>query len=169
MLTAMTGTARAGAALAAVLLCCVAMTAANASIVSDVSKQFVHGSANQSYTEALIIVNNREWNGVWKLLGFDVTGASALTRFPPSFGVGGVVCHIGPTNANQPSDKWHATYSFLTATNGVVFFELDYANGRSSPMHISTRTRFENTTETFSDFNASGGKGFLFSFDYVPN
>jgi hypothetical protein len=59
MLTAMTGTVRAGAALAAVLLCCVAMTAANASIVSDVSKQFVHGSANQSYTEALIIVNNR--------------------------------------------------------------------------------------------------------------
>jgi hypothetical protein len=59
MLTAMTGTVRAGAALAAVLLCGVAMTAANASIVSDVSKQFVHGSANQSYTEALIIVNNR--------------------------------------------------------------------------------------------------------------
>jgi hypothetical protein len=51
----------------------------------------------------------------------------------------------------------------------VVVFELDYANGRSSPMHISTRTRFENTTETFSDYNASGGKGFLFSFDYVPN
>jgi hypothetical protein len=46
-------------ALAAVLLCCIAMTAANASIVPDVSKQFVHGSANQTYTEALIIVNNR--------------------------------------------------------------------------------------------------------------
>jgi hypothetical protein len=55
----MTCTAGSGVALAAVLLCCIAMTAVNASIVSDVSKQFVHGSANQVYTEALIIVNNR--------------------------------------------------------------------------------------------------------------
>jgi hypothetical protein len=46
---------------------------------------------------------------------------------------------------------------------------LDYDNGRSSPMFISTKTRFENTTETFSGYNASGGKGFLFSWDYIPN
>ncbi len=59
MLSAMTCTSRAAVALAAVLLCCIALTAANASIVPDVAKQFVHGSANQTYTEALIIVNNR--------------------------------------------------------------------------------------------------------------
>ena len=59
MLSALTCTSRAAVALAAVLLCCIATTAANASIVPDVSKQFVHGSANQTYTEALIIINNR--------------------------------------------------------------------------------------------------------------
>jgi hypothetical protein len=53
--------------------------------------------------------------------------------------------------------------------SGVVDLTLDYANGRSSPMHISTRTSFKTTYETMSDYNVSGGKGFLLSFDYLPN
>jgi hypothetical protein len=73
---------------------------------------------------------------VWTLLGSDVMAASVLTQFPRSFGLGGmhtptevrarpvlivvsgVVCHIGPTNANRPSDRWTAAFKFLSATNG---------------------------------------------------
>jgi hypothetical protein len=35
------------------------------------------------------MMTTTERNGVWTLLGTDVVGASALTQFPLSFGVGG--------------------------------------------------------------------------------
>jgi len=116
-----------------------------------------------------------------------MTGASVLTQFPRSFGLGGthtplgvhgrpvlivvsgVACHIGPTKGNQPSDRWTAAFKFRTAANGVVDLTLDYVNGRSSPMHITSRTSFKYTYETLSDYSAARGKGFLLSFDYVPN
>ncbi|ELR21248.1 uncharacterized protein ACA1_110900 [Acanthamoeba castellanii str. Neff] len=130
-----TGTARAGAALAAPL---------------------THGRTNQTYTEALFIINNRDAQGVWKLISFSVTGASVLT---PPLAQEGV----------QPSDKWNVAYSFMTSTAGVAWFEVDYANGRSSPIHMSSLNHFSNTTDSSSDYDAEGGKGFLFSFDYATN
>jgi hypothetical protein len=107
------------------------------------------------------------------------------------------MCHVGPANGTQPSDKWLVDFSYsnnvtggtsllnlyrlllnsershhYTRTIEVWSFKVDYSNNRPvAPVLIAAHIpEGESVLMSTSDYQAlttPGGKGFLLSYDYV--